>query len=154
MDELFFHPKVVHIPIALGTLMPLIAAAALVAWWRDWMSRRVWIGVVALQAILVASAFVGLRTGEAEEEQVEKVVPEEAIEEHEEAAEWLLWGSAVVLAIALTAALLPNPRIALGVALLGTVGTVVVLAITYRTGHLGGELVYRHGAAKAYEAGP
>jgi uncharacterized membrane protein len=154
VDELFFHPKVVHVPIALAVLMPLIAAGALLAWWRDWMSRRVWIGVVVLQAILVGSAFVALRTGEAEEDAVEKIVAEDAIHEHEEAAEWFLWASAVVLALLAAAAALPNARAALALALLGTLGTLLVFAAGYRTGQLGGELVYRHGAAKAYEAGP
>jgi uncharacterized membrane protein len=154
VDELFFHPKVVHVPIALAVLMPLIAAGALLAWWRDWMSRRVWIGVVVLQAILVGSAFVALRTGEAEEDAVEKIVAEDAIHEHEEAAEWFLWASAIVLALIAAAAVLPNARVALGLALLGTLGTLLVFAAGYRTGHLGGELVYRHGAAKAYETPP
>jgi hypothetical protein len=39
MDALFLHPKVVHIRMALGVLMPLIVGGLLLAWWRDWFKR-------------------------------------------------------------------------------------------------------------------
>ena len=38
MENLLFHPKVVHIPIALAGLMPLVAGGVLVAWWREWFA--------------------------------------------------------------------------------------------------------------------
>lgn len=82
MDTLFFHPKVVHIPIALGVLMPLLAGGVLLAWWRQWLPARSWVLVVALQAIVLGSGIVALQTGESEEDRVERVVPEQAIEEH------------------------------------------------------------------------
>ncbi len=151
MDDLLFHPKVVHMPIALGALMPLIAAGLLLAWWQEWLPRRTWLVAVALQIVLVGSAFLAHQTGEDQEEAVEKVVPEEAIHEHEEAGDWMLWSSAIVLALLAVPTVVPNPRAALALAAVGTVGTLVVLGATYRTGSLGGELVYRHGAAKAYE---
>lgn len=153
MNDLFFHPKVVHVPIALGVLMPLISAGILVAWWREWLPRRTWVVVVALQALLVGSAYVAHQSGDEEEDAVEKVVPEAAIHEHEEAADWYLWGSAVVLVILAVPVVLPSARAALALALVGTVGTLVVFAMAYRVGQLGGELVYKHGAAKAYESG-
>jgi hypothetical protein len=34
------------------------------------------------------------------------------------------------------------------------IGALLVFAMAYRVGQLGGELVYRHGAAKAYESPP
>ena len=74
MDQLLFHPKVVHLPMALAVLMPLIAGGVLFAWWRGWLDRRTWVGVVLLQAILVGSAAVAMNTGEKEEDRVEEIV--------------------------------------------------------------------------------
>ena len=42
MDTLPLHPKIVHLPIALAVLMPLITAGLLIAWWRDMLPRRTW----------------------------------------------------------------------------------------------------------------
>lgn len=150
MDALLFHPKVVHIPIALGVLMPLIAGGLLLAWWRDWLPWRAWLVAVALQALLLVSGVVALRTGEVDEERVERVVAEAAIEAHEEAAEAFVWGSGAVLAMMLAAAGFGTKRAGLPLAGLATLGTVVVLGLGYRTGQAGGSLVYEHGAAQVY----
>jgi uncharacterized membrane protein len=151
MDDLLFHPRVVHVPVALGVLMPLVALGIWLAWWSDWLPRRTWLVVVVLQAVLAASAFAAHRSGEDQEDAVEKVVPEEAIHEHEEAADWMLWASAIALVLVAAPPFVPPARAALALALLGTLATFVVCAITFRTGRLGGELVYEHGAARAYE---
>ena len=42
METLPLHPKIVHLPIALAVLMPLITAGLLIAWWRDMLPRRAW----------------------------------------------------------------------------------------------------------------
>ncbi len=150
MDSLFFHPKVIHVPLALGVLMPLIAGGLVLAWWRRWLPPRAWVLAVALQAILVASGAVALQTGEAEEERAEEVVPESAIEKHEEAGEIFVWASGGVLGVMLIGLLMARRRAGLPVATLATLGTVVVSGLAYRTGQAGGELVFRHGAAGIY----
>lgn len=150
MDTLLFHPKVVHIPIALGVLMPLIAGGIVLAWWRDGLPWRAWFLAVALQAVLLVSGIVSLRTGEAEEGRVERVVSEARIEAHEEAAEAFVWGSGAVLAVMIGAAALGPRRLGLPLAAVATLGTVVVLGLGYRTGQAGGSLVYEHGAAQVY----
>ncbi len=150
MDALFFHPKAVHVPMALGVLMPLIAGGVLLAWWRGWLPGRGWLLAVALQAILVGAGVVALRSGEAEEERVERVVAEQFIEEHEEAAEAFVWAAGGVLGLMVLAAVLgarPSGRLTAAAA---TLGTLVVLGLGYRTGHAGGSLVYERGAAQAY----
>lgn len=144
------HPKLVHLPIALAVLMPMLSLGLLLAWWRGALPRRTWILVIAFQGLLVASGFAALRTGEQDEERVERVVPEAAIEAHEEAAELFVIGGGVVFALALGAGVVRRERIALAGAALATAGTVVVLGLGYRTGQAGGELVYRHGAAAAF----
>ncbi len=150
MDALLFHPKVVHVPMALGVLMPLIAGGLLLAWWRAWLPRRAWLLAVGLQAILVGSGVLALRTGEVEEERVEGVVADRYIESHEEAAEAFVWASGGVLGLMLLAGALGSGRFGLPVATVATLGTLLVLGLGYRTGEAGGSLVYRHGAAQAY----
>ena len=46
------HPRLVHLPIALSVLMPLVTSGLLLAWWRGWLPRRAW--VVAVVACVVA----------------------------------------------------------------------------------------------------
>lgn len=146
------HPKLVHLPIALAILVPLLTSGLLLAWWRGWLPKRAWIVAVAAQALLVASAWLAMRTGEADEERVERVVPEQALEAHEEAAEAFLLGGALVLAIAL-APLFLGRRASMAAMATTVAGALAVLALGYRVGAAGGELVYRHGAAAAFTAG-
>lgn len=150
MDTLFFHPKVVHIPIALAVLMPLVSAALTLAWWRKWLPARAWAMAVALQVALLASGIVARLTGETEEDRVEHIVSESAIEAHEEAAEVFVWVSGAVLGVMLLALVTSRKRPGLPLAVVATVGTVAVLGLGYRTGQAGGALVYQHGAANAY----
>lgn len=150
MDALFFHPKLVHIPMALAVLMPLVAGGLALAWWRSWLPRRVWWIVVALQAVLVAFGIAALRSGEADEERVERVVVESLIEAHEAWAQAFVVAGAAVLAAMAFAALLKSNRGAIATAALSTLGTLAVCLLGYKTGQAGGELVYTHGAAQAY----
>jgi len=150
MDQLLFHPKVVHLPMALAILMPLIAGGVLFAWWRGWLQRRVWVVVLLLQAALVASGAVAMNTGEKEEERVEEIVAEERIEAHEEAAESFVWASAAVLLLMAVPLVLPGGRARQAVSIGALLGTIVVFGLGYKTGEAGGRLVYQHGAAQAY----
>jgi hypothetical protein len=150
MDTLLFHPKLVHVPMALGILMPLVAGGLLVAWWRGWLPARAWVLAIALQTLLVGSGALALRSGEAEEDRVENIVAERLIEAHEEAAEAFVWASGGVLGVMLLAMALSARRAGAATALVATLGTLVVLGLGYRTGQAGGDLVYRHGAAQAY----
>lgn len=150
MDQLFFHPKVVHLPMALAVLMPLVSIGLLAAWIGGMLPRRVWLIAVALQLVLVASGIVALRSGEHEEERVERVVTERLIEAHEEAAEAFVWGAGAILVLHVVAAALRREQTARAAAAAAAVGTLVVLFLGYRTGEAGGRLVYQHGAASVY----
>ena len=150
MDALFFHPKLVHVPMALALLMPLVAGGLVLAWWRNWLPGRAWAVAVGLQAILLGSGVLAMRSGEAEEDRVKAVVAERFIEQHEEAAEVFVWASGGVLAVMVLAAALAARRWGLPLAAAATLGTLAVLALGYRTGQAGGSLVYEHGAGRAY----
>ena len=150
MQELLFHPKVVHIPIALAVLMPLIAGGVVFAYLRGWLDHRTWMIVFLLQGVLLGSGFVAMSTGEREEERVEQVVSERHIEAHEESAELFVWSSAILLALMAVSVALKEGELKTAVVIFCTLGTVVVAAFGYRTGEAGGRLVYEHGAADAY----
>ncbi len=148
------HPMIVHFPVALAALVPLLAAVAILAGWRDWLpGRRLWWGIVGLQALLAIGTVIAVRTGENEEDRVEKVVAKAAIHRHEEAAEDFRNGAIATLALTLLAALVPRPGLRRALSIVALAATGVVLVLAYRTGKEGGELVYRHGAASAYTTG-
>lgn len=153
MDTLLFHPKIVHLPIALMLLMPLITGILLLAWQAGWLPRRTWWLAIGLQALLVGSSALAMNTGEAEEERVEPLVPEAALEAHEEAAEVFAWATLLPLLLLGGAGLIPSERWAKGVALGGVVSSVLILGLGYRVGEAGGALVYSHNAGAAYASG-
>lgn len=145
------HPAVVHFPLVFALLLPILAAIAI---WRihDGAPVRTWGTVVLLAALAFGSGFVASRTGGAEEERVEGVLAsEEPLHEHEEAAEFFLLVSGVTAGLAILG-FAPGliGRSARLLALLGALGAAGAVG---RTGFLGGELVFRHGAAAAYTAG-
>jgi uncharacterized membrane protein len=142
------HPAVVHLPIALAFIVPLLAAGVWLAIRGGVLPERTWALVAALQILFAGSAWVAIETGENEEERAERVVAEERIEEHEEAAERLAIAASVV-AVVIAAGLLPD-RIGRAARALGTLASFAVVAAAVAAGHSGGELVYRHGAASAY----
>ena len=152
MDQLLFHPKLVHLPMALAVLMPLVTGGVLFAWWRGWLDRRVWVLVLLLQALLVGSGALAMNTGETEEERVEQVVAEEYIEAHEEAAEVFVWASAALLLLMALPLALPEGRARQATSLGAFLGTLIVFGLGYSTGEGGGKLVYEHGAAQAHVA--
>jgi uncharacterized membrane protein len=153
MDSLFFHPKVVHLPMALAVVMPLVTGGALFAWWRGWFDRRTWAAVVLLQAILLGSGAAAMKSGEREEDRVEEVVAEKHIEAHEEAAEVFVWASAAVLVLMAVPLGLPDGRARQAASLGAFLGTLLVFGLGYRAGEAGGKLVYQYGAAEAYATG-
>ena len=142
------HPAVVHLPIALALLIPLVALFALAAARLALLPTRGWAFVVLLQLLLVGSGWLALETGEDQEERVEKVVAERHIEDHAERAERLLIAAGVALFV-IGAGLAPG-RIGSVARPLGLVLSLGVAALAADVGHSGGLLVYEHGAASAY----
>ncbi len=142
------HPAIVHFPIALSVLIPFFAILVTGLISRKVLPARSWLLIILLQAMLVASGWAALETGEHEEERVEEIVAEDPIEEHEEGAERFLLFAGLGL-LATGAGLLSGPAGSKG-RIAGSVVTIAVLAAAVSVGHSGGELVYKHGAANAY----
>lgn len=146
------HPVVVHLPLALAVLLPVIVLVAI------WVIRRgapppsVWAVPVAAVLLLSASAWVALETGENEEERVEEVLrSEQPLHEHEEAAETFLLIAGVVTVLGLGG--LARGRVGTTARWLTAAGSLVLLASAVQVGKAGGDLVYEHGAASAYVSG-
>jgi uncharacterized membrane protein len=142
------HPAVVHFPVVLMILLPLIAIGA---WWairRGASPSRAWLFPVAGAAALALSSWVAVETGESEEERVEDLVAEQRLHQHEEAAERFLGLSAALFV--LTAAGLARGGIGRAARGAATVGALALVAAGVQVGHSGGNLVYRYGAASAY----
>lgn len=152
MNGLPLHPAVVHVPIGLAVVAPLLALLGLFTAVRGAPRRPLWTLVASVHLLVVCGGLVALRTGEAEEERVERVVPETAIETHEARAERFVWLATAAAATAGAAALVPAGALGTGAALVATVASGATAAGALWVGHSGGELVYRHGAARAYVA--
>lgn len=148
MSGMPLHPLIVHFPIVLTFLLPISIVAALWAVRKGTPPRRGWSFPVIVAAALAVSAFVASRTGESEEERVERVVTENAIETHEEAAERFVVLSGVLLVVSL-AGFLPR-TVGQAARIVTTAGALGLVAAGVQVGHSGGTLVYREGAASAY----
>ncbi|HSJ14330.1 MAG TPA: DUF2231 domain-containing protein [Longimicrobiales bacterium] len=151
MNGVPLHPMIVHFPMVLVLLLPMFALGALWAIRRGVRPRPAWALPLLLSGALAVSAFVALRTGEAEEDRVERVVPESAIHEHEEAAERFLVLSGVLLLV--VAAGMIGGTLGRAARLAGTAGAFALVIAGVQVGKAGGELVYVHGAGQAYAAG-
>lgn len=147
------HPAIVHIPLVLALFLPLVSAAAAVyiasrGRGSSMKFIRVWWIVVALNALLVASAWVTIETGERDESAVEAIVPERALDAHEDAATGFLALAAATLVISVAGTF--ASRVGSVSRSLAVVLGLAVLAAGVNVGDAGGKLVYRHGAASAY----
>lgn len=149
MEGIPLHPALVHIPLGLSVVMPVLAAAIAVALLKGWATKPMWLVVIALQAVVLLSGLAAMNSGEEEEEVVEEVVDERFIEQHEERAEAFVWSAGVTLALSM-AVLVLGPQQVGAAALVTAAAAAVTLGLGYRVGHSGGELVFRHGAAAAY----
>ncbi|HET7784456.1 MAG TPA: DUF2231 domain-containing protein [Myxococcales bacterium] len=154
MGQVPLHPALVHIPLGLAVVLPLVALGVTVALARNWLAPRSFAVVVLLQALLLGAGFAALKTGQDEEDRVERVVPERALHAHEEAAERFLVGAGISLAIGAAGLFfLRRERALRWIAAGATAATVAVAALAVGVGKPGGELVYVHGAAGAYAGG-
>jgi uncharacterized membrane protein len=144
------HPAVVHFPLVLAFLLPMFALGGLWAISRGARPMRGWALPFAFAAVLAASGWVALETGEAEEEKVEGVVAEAALEAHEEAAERFLVLSGLLLVVAGVG--LVGGTVGAAGRVLTAVGSLGVLVAAISVGGAGGDLVYHHGAAGPYVA--
>lgn len=146
------HPALVHLPLGLAVVLPLVAAALTVAFFRGLLPRRAWALWVGLQLVLVVGALASMQTGDSDAEKIEGRVGEAPVEEHEESAERFTWAAAGVLVLGAAVFVLKRPRAFAWGAAVTTVGTLLVAGLGLLAGHAGGRLIYEHNAAAALQS--
>lgn len=150
MTSLPLHPAIVHLPLGLAFVLPFLAIGFTWAIWTGRFRKPAWLAIVVLQAVLLGAGVVAMNTGSEEEERVEHVVPESAIERHEMYAEQFVWTTGFTLVIA-GATLVFRKAIVTKILILSAVaGTIIVAGMALRVGRAGGQLVYVHNAGAAY----
>lgn len=149
-NTLPLHPALVHFPIAIAVLIPLLAIATLFFIQKKMISTEIWLGILVIQALLVTSGFLSMQTGHEDEEIVEETIKHSLIHQHEEAAEAMTYTATGILLIGLAAYFL-SKKIPFKIGASITIaGMFVVTAMALNTGKKGGELVYKYGAAEAH----
>lgn len=148
ISTLPLHPLVVHFPVVFAVLAPVFAIGALIAIKRGSRPLVAWGITAVLVAALSASSFVALETGEDQEDAVENVVPDAALDTHEDAADRFFSLSLVLLGVT-AAGFLPR-RAGTAARIVATAGTLAMVVAGYQVGHSGGALVYEHNAGAAY----
>lgn len=137
-DGMEIHTMIIHFPIALGVVgaLALLAYAAFRPAWLRWFAP-------VLLSLALLGAGAAYFSGNAAEDRAEHMgVPDQAIEEHESAG---IWGLGVVaLATLLAWATVPRGR---GVWIAAIIALAAAAALA-RAGHLGGKLVFVHGAGR------
>ena len=144
------HPAIVHFPIVLSVLLPLIAAGAFLLARRGTPIRTAWLGVVGGAALLAGSSWLAVETGEQQEERVEEVVSEAPLDTHQDRATFFLYLAAGTLVLA--GAGLARGKVGQAGRVAAAVAALALLPAGYLVGHSGGELVYKYGAAQAYSS--
>ncbi len=137
-----FHPHIVHTPIALLIFSALFAIAGRLLD-REWLRKAA--------VVMLVIGFIGSWLAEQSGKPAHRVpehdqgVPEEAIDEHSDAAQWVTRTSGgAVVALAIASRLKGGAAGAVsGLALVLQIMAAVAVA---RTGFLGGRLTYEHGA--------
>jgi len=145
-----FHPALVHLPLGVSLVVPLLAFLATVAIWKGWVPKRTWWVIVLLQAMLVVGGAMGYQTGEREKDLVGGIIDDEPIEAHEHAAQTFMQAGAATLVVAVAAAFAAATKFAPIGHLLTTALSLLVLFLGMQAGHKGGRLVYIHDAAQAH----
>ena len=144
-----WHPSIVHIPLVLAIVLPILILVFALMMKSNKMAPSAWLLIIGLQLITTISGYVSLETGETEEDVVSKVVEKSFIHEHEEAAE-IFVGSTVIALVLGIATYFIQKQYQFMLQLIICVLTLGSSVLGYRAGHLGGELVYKKGAASVY----
>ena len=91
MSTLPLHPAIVHLPLGLAFVVPLLAIGLLLAHRRRALPRAAFAILVGAQALLVAGGVVAMQLGDRDAKRVEPVAGEAVVETHEERAEAFVW---------------------------------------------------------------
>jgi uncharacterized membrane protein len=137
-----FHPQIVHTPIALLIFSAFFALVGRL-FDRDWLRKA----SVVMLVFGFLGAFLAVQSGKPAHRvpEHEQGVSEEAIDEHGEGGERVMYLAGAALAALFVASRLKGgaANAVAGLALLLQLGAAVLVGVT---GHRGGQLVYEQGA--------
>jgi uncharacterized membrane protein len=152
VNTLPLHPSVVHVPLGLAVVMPLLLGAMVWAIASGRLPGKAWLIVVVLHGVVLGAAAVALWTGGQEEHRVEARAGEAAVESHERAAQVFTVTAGATFLAAAGALLVRNrrrPFLVAGVA--STVLSIGMLVLGVQAGRGGGALT--HGGAAVVQGG-
>jgi|GEM_PF-669794 len=149
MVEVPFHPQIVHLPLALSVILPLMALAVTVCIRKQKFTSHVWILVACLQVLTTGSGYLAMETGEDDEQAVGKLIGKPLVHAHEEKAEMFVAFSVAASAVAIATVVVKTSAqfYLMLVTILLMLGQ---SALGWRVGRSGGELIYVHKAANAH----
>ncbi len=145
MDTLPLHPALVHLPLGIAFLLPLLGLGLVFSIWRGWLPRHAWVGFVIISAIALGTALAAKEAGEKDEERVAARVGQAAVERHAEAGEAFTMTLGVLTLLSAGALFLRREVLfrtataAIALAYFGALG------VGLTAGRYGGELVYKLG---------
>lgn len=135
------HPAVAHFPIVL-----LLAGVVLAVWLVIRPGRSMALAAAVVMSLAAVSSQFAVMTGESDEEAGERA-SEAVFEDHEEAAETTRTLAFVTALAGIGAwAVIRRGKLMRPAAAVATVLALASAGMVARTGHLGGKLVYQHGA--------
>jgi uncharacterized membrane protein len=144
-----FHPSIVHLPIVLSFMLPFVMIFCFLMLKTQKSHHLIWALVIFLQGIVVLSGYLALESGEIEEDRVEKIVEAKMINQHEEAAEIFVGFSVIIFCLNIVAYFLKG-QYQFNVMLTAIFLAFVSLFLGINVGSRGGDLVYKHGAGRAF----
>lgn len=149
MQELPLHPVLVHFPLVLGALLPAIIVMIRLGIRTKYFAEATWFLVPLALLVTLGSGYAAMRAGGQDEEIVERMVSEDAIEFHEERAKEFMYAAAGLFLISLVPLRLKSRQRAM-VEMLVFAGSIGVMYLALQAGHTGGALVYQLDAPAAH----
>jgi hypothetical protein len=145
------HPAIVHFPIVFMILLPVAAFGALWAIRRGVPAIPAWRFPVLAAAVLSASAWLALETGEIDEHRAERIVGEQALETHEAAAKRFF--ALTLGALLVTSAGLVRGNLGRGARVAASAAALGLVIAGYQVGHSGGRIVYGSDTTRGLSSG-
>ncbi len=148
-----FHPQLVHLPIALGLLAPLLGLVCAWGLGRAPERWRLWALVIVFQLLTSVAAWVALTTGEADARRIEaKPELRSALAEHRAAGERFFVASLAAVVLAVLA--YKPARRAAGLRAATVALQFVLAALLLETAVRGTYLAHVRGAARVWMSAP
>lgn len=144
-----FHTIISHFPIALAFVLPALAIAFALLIKNEKMQAKTWLIIFALNLTTAVTGYVSIKSGVAEEPAMEKLIERKILQTHESVAEVFV-GTVVICTLLSLTAFFIKKEFQFPLQLMSAGLGLVSIYFAYQTAILGGELVYKYGAASAY----